>query len=93
MLIELAKGNVIYLEFIKDERARELFQEGFRLYDLRRWNEKADLFATTAPTVKYTHTNFDIANLVFPIPASEINAGWGVEQNEDYASTMPKNVE
>lgn len=78
------------LEFIKDERARELFQEGFRLYDLRRWGEKADLFAINAPEIAYTFTNFEISNLVFPIPTDEVNAGFGVVQNEDWSSSMPK---
>lgn len=90
---DLPSSKEDVLAFIKDERARELFQEGFRLYDLRRWDVKADLFATSAPAVTFTYTNFDIANLVFPIPSDEINAGFGVEQNDGYADTMPKKAE
>lgn len=82
-----AKADV--LAFIKEERARELFQEGLRLYDLRRWGDKAEVFATGAPATTYTHTNFAISDLVFPIPASEVNAGFGVVQNEDWSSSMP----
>ncbi|MDR0977037.1 MAG: RagB/SusD family nutrient uptake outer membrane protein [Prevotellaceae bacterium] len=77
------------MAFIKDERARELFQEGFRLYDLRRWDEKASVYAFNSPAVSYTYNNYQISNLVYPIPAAEINAGFGTTQN-DWASTLPK---
>ncbi len=63
------------MSFIKDERARELFQEGMRLYDLRRWNERVSVYANSAPAIKFTYTNYEISNLVFPIPSAEINAG------------------
>lgn len=76
--------------FIKDERARELFQEGLRLYDLRRWAEKANVYAYNSPEIKYTFTNYDIANFVFPIPAAEINAGFGVEQTPGWSNTLPQ---
>ena len=75
--------------FIKDERARELFQEGLRLYDLRRWDEAAEVFAYQAPNVAFTYTGYKISNFVFPIPAAEINSGFGVEQN-DWSGTLPK---
>ena len=76
------------MAFIKDERARELFQEGLRLYDLRRWDEAADVYAIQAPNVAFTYTNYKISDLIFPIPAAEINAGFGVEQN-DWSNTLP----
>lgn len=76
--------------FLKDERARELFQEGFRLWDLRRWGEKASVYATDAPATSFTYTNYDISNLEFPIPAAEINSGFGVDQTANWSSTLPK---
>lgn len=77
------------MSFIKDERARELFQEGMRLYDLRRWNERVSVYANSAPAIKFTYTNYEISNLVFPIPSAEINAGFGVTQN-NWTNTLPK---
>ena len=77
------------MSFIKDERARELFQEGHRLYDLRRWDEAADVFAIQAPNIAFTYTNYKISDLVFPIPSAEVNSGFGVEQN-DWSGTLPK---
>lgn len=77
------------MKFVKDERARELFQEGMRLYDLRRWDENAEVYAIKAPNAAFTYTNYKISNLVFPIPSAEVNSGFGVEQN-DWSSTLPK---
>lgn len=77
-------------QFIKDERARELFQEGLRLWDLRRWNEMASVYAYEAPSIKYRYNNYKISDLIFPIPADEINAGYGVVQNEGWNNTLPK---
>lgn len=86
---DLPAGKEELMSFVKDERARELFQEGMRLYDLRRWNEKANVYAYSAPDIKFTYTNYDISNLIFPIPSAEVNAGFGVIQN-DWSNTLPK---
>lgn len=77
------------LSFIKDERARELFQEGLRLYDLRRWGDLAEVYAYQAPSIAFTYTNYDISDLVYPIPSDEVTSGFGVEQNENWSSTLP----
>ncbi len=77
------------LAFIKDERARELFQEGHRLWDLRRWGDKAQVYAYNAPEIKFTYTDYQISDLLFPIPSDEITSGFGVTQN-DWPSTRPQ---
>lgn len=87
---DLPSDKAGILAFIKDERARELFQEGLRLWDLRRWGDKVGVNAYDAPNVKFRYTNYDISNLVYPIPAAEINAGFGVTQNEGWSGTLPK---
>lgn len=89
-IADLPATKADVLSFIQDERARELFQEGMRLYDLRRWGVKTTVAAYGAPEVKFRYINYDISNLVYPIPASEINAGYGVVQNDDWSSVLPK---
>ncbi|MCH5213895.1 MAG: RagB/SusD family nutrient uptake outer membrane protein [Muribaculaceae bacterium] len=81
---DLPATKAAILDFLHEERARELFQEGFRLWDLRRWNLPGNFFAYRAPQVMFRHENINVADLVFPIPANEVNAGFGVEQNEGW---------
>ena len=76
--------------FLKDERARELFQEGLRLWDLRRWGDVAQVEAYNAPAVTFRSNNYNISDLVFPIPADEINAKKGVTQNEGWNKLVPQ---
>lgn len=75
--------------FLQDERARELFQEGLRLYDLRRWDVLANVNATAAPAIEWFYTGYKISDLVYAIPAYEINTNSGVEQNE-WFETLPR---
>ena len=56
---------------------------------LRRWNERVSVYANSAPAIKFTYTNYEISNLVFPIPSAEINAGFGVTQN-NWTNTLTK---
>ena len=88
---DLPANKEALMQFIYNERARELVQEGFRLWDLRRWNIPANLFAFRAPEIFYRYNNQHLGDLVFPIPAGEVNAGFGVEQNKDWSESMPVN--
>lgn len=77
-------------EFIIDERARELFQEGHRLWDLRRWNNECNLYAIGAPNIGFGINGVKCGDIVFPIPIDEINAGYGVTQNAGWQNTRPR---
>lgn len=70
------------LDFIALERRREFFQEGHRWYDARRTGEKI---------MVNNHSNiFDVRKFVYPIPANEINAGAGTQENENWANALPQ---
>ena len=70
------------LAFIADERVREFAGEGHRFMEARRMGLELYLQDFANP--------FDIANFVFPIPASEINAGFCTEQNENWQAGLPE---
>lgn len=72
--------------FIEQERARELFQEGHRFYDLRRRGKLAGVWAGGKD---FKYKNFDIAKFCFPIPSAEVNAGFGVEQTPNWSAWLP----
>lgn len=78
------------MSFIRDERARELFQEGHRFWDLRRWNVTTNVNAYDAPNINYVIKNVKLGDVVFPVPDSEINTGFGVTQNDSWNSTRPQ---
>lgn len=69
------------LTFIQDERVREFFGEGKVFFNARRMGVKlsSDKF-----------TDWDVQKFVFPIPSTEVNSGWGVQQNENWSDNLPK---
>ena len=68
------------LKFISEERIREFMGEGHRFIDARRMGDmvKMDNF-----------NDWDIQKFVFPIPAGEINSGFGATQNEGWSDNLP----
>lgn len=79
---QLPSSKDALLTFISVERRREFFAEGQRWYDARRTGEKIMLNDGNVQ-------NFDVAKIVMPIPSSEINAGFGVQQNPTWKESMP----
>ncbi len=75
--------TVDILSYIRQERKLELLQEGFRFFDARRWGIKIRVAAG-----KYT--NFDAAKFCYPIPAGEVNSGFGVTQTQGWSANLPK---
>jgi len=84
-----ASGNItsgeLTLDFILDERARELFWEGHRRTDLIRFGRfsKTDYLWPWKGGAKEgisVDSKFDI----FPIPASDVNANPNLSQNKGY---------
>ncbi len=73
------------LQFILDERARELYWEGHRRTDLIRFSRFTSSGYTWAwkGGVKEGQATDEIYRL-FPIPASEMNANPNIEQNDGY---------
>lgn len=78
---KLPAGKDELLKFIADERVRELFVEGHRLYDLRRTEATANIGS---------QPDYKPYNFVFPIPDSEIKSGFMTQQNEDWRTNFPK---
>lgn len=78
-------GGDDLLQEIKNERARELYMEGFRLSDLKRWHDpikrKKQLYSMEGPLnneleVKYVDTKYRFTT--WPIPKHEIEATNGL---------------
>lgn len=74
--------SIDIMSYIILERKLELVQEGHRFFDLRRWG-------LTANVSNGGFTDFAIYRFVFPIPVSEINAGFGVVQTEGWHNNLP----
>ena len=77
---KLPQTKELLLDFIAQERVRELYLEGHRWFDARR---------TGAIISGPGYSNFDVAKFVYPIPADEINAGFCTQQNENWSDNLP----
>jgi hypothetical protein len=82
-------GNItagqLNLNFILDERARELYWEGFRRTDLIRFNkfvESSYLWPWKGGIS--SGTGVDAYRKLYPIPSRDINANTNLKQNPGY---------
>ncbi len=66
-------------EAVKRERAKELFHEGFRLFDIARWKE--DLVKDPASTSAVKSLTYPSDNFVLPIPGVEMEANKQMQPN------------
>lgn len=81
--INVNEGN--WLQTISDERVRELYMEGFRLHDLKRWNRGFERVPQSNSLVEGSSIKVDASDplFVWPIPNHEIEApGSGIIGNE-----------
>lgn len=71
------------LKFILQERRRELFSRGFRLFDLKRFNQEPDLVKTITHPLKNQQLTLAPGSnrYVYPIPTKIINTSPEIEQN------------
>lgn len=76
---DLPSDQAGLLTFIANENVREFFAEGHRWFNLRR----------TGDSFVFYGAIFDVANFVYPIPDSEVSAGFGVVQNDNWWSAIP----
>ena len=68
---------------VRMERRIELAMEGHRWFDARRTGLILDVN-------NGTFKSFDVAKFVYPIPADEVNAGFGIVQNEGWEDNLPE---
>ena len=76
---------------IRDERVRELFGEGQRLFDLKRWHIGFQRSAGQNPALMQPGANYvscmrpaDDPFFLWPIPTDEVQANPQIEQNPAY---------
>ncbi|MCL2414803.1 MAG: RagB/SusD family nutrient uptake outer membrane protein [Bacteroidales bacterium] len=85
---DLPNGQAELRTFVAEERARELFQEGHRFFDIRRTG-----VLMTRPTgeTRLNIVNWDASRFVFPIPYAEINVpGNRVVQTPNWQGNLPQ---
>ena len=78
-----------WLEVISDERVKELYMEGFRLHDLKRWNKgfEREHQAYTQPEGSRKKVEAGDYRFVWPIPQNDIEApGSDIIQNNGYVT-------
>ena len=81
--ISVNSGN--WLETISDERVRELYMEGFRLHDLKRWGKGFERTPQTHSQSEGSSLKIEANNplFVWPIPNHEIvSPGSQIQPNE-----------
>ncbi|GAB3012852.1 RagB/SusD family nutrient uptake outer membrane protein [Niabella terrae] len=78
-------GKEAFREEVKKERARELYGEYGRKWDLVRWGDFYErVSATSAEEVDAIKTNLRPYHAYYPIPQSEVDRSGGVLTNEAY---------
>lgn len=83
--ISISANN--WLDVISDERVRELYMEGFRLNDLKRWGRGFERKSQSSSLVQGSTLKVQAGDyrFVWPIPNQEIEApGTNLEQNPGY---------
>ena len=91
----LADGNLV--DIVRHERRVELAMEGIRLFDIMRWGNLGEIFASSTSVKRHFYsdyltgeneqTRFDAplidlpANLLFPIPQDEIDRNENINSN------------
>ena len=74
-----------WLQTISDERVKELYMEGFRLQDLKRWNMGFERKPQTSSQKEGSSLKIQAGNplFVWPVPKKELEApGSQIQPNE-----------
>ena len=87
--LDPATKTTVTMEMIENERAKELYGEGHKFWDMMRWNktiEFDDEFGPVYPTHRESKVDRTHAKTLLPIFQSEINANPGIaaQQNPGY---------